>query len=254
MEVATLSDKSRIKAFLLRRDKLLTVIGAIIVFSTFLVREAAREHLKEVADSLSATQNAYLLSQNMVNVVGLEDTSTALEVAAASRKLLANIDKIPVEDGFRPFLPLIAKMLPLIPRWLGEVAFNLDQLSVLATKLKNHDTLNARLDREQKRIEQLRDYYDKMPSMTPAEIMDRKNEEQIVKAWSELEPAFNTFREFAKEYSALQTDIIREAREEKESAERWYTRCTWASYILYSIGWGLGLVGKIYGVGAAAGE
>jgi putative salt-induced outer membrane protein YdiY len=42
--------------------------------------------------------------------------------------------------------------------------------------------------------------------------------------------------------------IFEEARQYKEEKERQYKRWTWATYVLYTLGWTLGLVGSLYGV------
>ena len=57
----------------------------------------------------------------------------------------------------------------------------------------------------------------------------------------------------ADRISKLESGVLSEAPKYREEQERRYAWWNKASYWLYSLGWGLGFIGKIYGVEGAAG-
>jgi hypothetical protein len=65
-----------------------------------------------------------------------------------------------------------------------------------------------------------------------------------------------TVSAFALELKIAQfeDDVMRRARINLQQKRALYDMSTWVSYGLYTIGWGLGLVGKLYGVPTAGDE
>ena len=49
-------------------------------------------------------------------------------------------------------------------------------------------------------------------------------------------------------------DVIVAANKRRESIQFWYEICTWISYCLYALGWGLGLAGRVVGVKGIGGS
>jgi hypothetical protein len=50
-----------VRRFVRNHNRLLTFIGAFIVFTTFIVKEAVRDNLKEYTDSIKIAQNMFIL-------------------------------------------------------------------------------------------------------------------------------------------------------------------------------------------------
>jgi hypothetical protein len=46
----------------------------------------------------------------------------------------------------------------------------------------------------------------------------------------------------------FEDEVMQHARLKLQRKQELYDIFTWVSYVLYAIGWGLGLVGKLYGV------
>jgi hypothetical protein len=86
-----------------------------------------------------------------------------------------------------------------------------------------------------------------------ADLPDRvPNNKIVVKEFYEkLEvSAYGFFRqhlELTDKINGLSERVFRNAKEQEESNKLWYKRCTIASYCPYSLGWGRGLLGKLYG-------
>jgi hypothetical protein len=51
----------QLKRFIHKYDRLLSVLGALIIFLTFLAREGFRDELKELVDSIDAAQSVFLI-------------------------------------------------------------------------------------------------------------------------------------------------------------------------------------------------
>jgi hypothetical protein len=244
---------SQIKRFLKRRDRLLTVVGAIIVFVTFIIREGAREHLKEVADLLGGAQSTYTLLDNIAYATTNDMSSESFGFITTLNDMLPTLQHANWDEIEIAMRQLLFKSQSIFPRFLSISDFRLQQLSSLTEVLKNGQTLELRVSKQLKRVEELQTDFAKMPRLTPTDIADQKNKKAAA-TMEQFIAAMPTLEEFLNELVPLQNDVVSEARKEKEGAERWYTRCTWASYFLYTLGWGLGLIGKVYGVGGTGGE
>src|SRR5262249_8677117 len=70
---------------------------------------------------------------------------------------------------------------------------------------------------------------------------------KIAPLLSETERASDDTRQLAR-------DVLAEAAKERKARETIVSATTWLSYILYTLGWGLGLAGRLYGVSGAPNE
>jgi ABC-type Na+ efflux pump permease subunit len=245
-------DKKRIKRFLRKRDRLLTVIGAIIVFVMFMVREGAREHLKEVADTVAAAESSYALSETIESAV---DADVNLEFKEAAKAVIQETNNPAVLFNRRAaYARIMAKTLPLAPRYLIRLQYSLKELADVADVLKDADGLKSHVREESRLLKVLEDDYDKLPRMTVEEMHDSKNEEKATEAIQGFITMSGTFMTFTLNLDPLHHDVLAEAERQKQQAETWFKWCTWGSYVLYSIGWALGLVGKIFGVKTGGGD
>jgi hypothetical protein len=69
----------------------LTFLGAVIVFSTFIVKEGMREHLKDLSDSINAAQSEYLIRSDTTQANGmLHDILLRLESLQSSSSILGS--------------------------------------------------------------------------------------------------------------------------------------------------------------------
>src|SRR5271154_1439402 len=114
--------KDRVKSFLQKRDKLLTVIGACLVFGTFLVREGAKENLKEVADSRAAVENTYLSSETLRYTA---DVELSYEIRDAINTLPEGTRNLTGDKLDRAYLELLSKLLPLAPKYISSTEYEL---------------------------------------------------------------------------------------------------------------------------------
>lgn len=58
----------RVKRFIHKHDRLLSTLGALIIFFTFLAREGFRDELKELVDSIDAAQSVFLIRSDNLDI------------------------------------------------------------------------------------------------------------------------------------------------------------------------------------------
>jgi hypothetical protein len=239
----------RVKSFLQKRDKLLTVIGAFLVFATFLMREGAKEHLKEVADSRAAVENTYKSSETLRYTT---DVQLSYEIRDAINTLPEGTWNLTGEKQDRAYLELLSKLLPLAPKYISSSEYELRELATIVQKLDEPYGVGLGVIGEWKQLQALEAQYDKMPHLTAQELLDKKNENKAREVLRQAREAYPAFIELTNNIGPMRRAVLTEAAREKKQAEDWYQCSKWASYVFYTIGWGLGLIGKIYGVGGAA--
>ncbi len=237
------------KSFLQKRDKLLTVIGAFLVFATFLMREGAKEHLKEVADSRAAVENTYKSSETLRYTT---DVQLSYEIRDAINTLPEGTWNLTGEKQDRAYLELLSKLLPLAPKYISSSEYELRELATIVQKLDEPYGVGLGVIGERKQLQALEAQYDKMPHLTAQELLDKKNENKAREVLRQAREAYPAFIELTNNIGPMRRAVLTEAAREKKQAEDWYQCRKWASYVFYTIGWGLGLIGKIYGVGGAA--
>jgi hypothetical protein len=69
-----------------------------------------------------------------------------------------------------------------------------------------------------------------------------------------IAPLLNETQKASEDTRQLAKDVLAEATKERKAREKVVNATTWGSYVLYTLGWGLGLAGRVYGVGGTEGE
>jgi hypothetical protein len=237
--------------FIKKHKRWFTFVGAFIVFATFVAKEVVRDDLKDVVSGFENAQTTFALrDQNM----GMTTTMTEIRtrVVALSDKSLPKMpggvwrvsQAYAVVEETRETVELLRQSLVTI--------------TALAQKLPKDEKREAELVECTKLVAQTRDDYGKALDvlkdvLTRAQASKRdltkEDEQRMVSA----ETAYiEVQRQAALRIAAFESGVLSEApkyREEQEYRYAWWNK---ASYWLYSLGWGLGLIGKIYGVEGGA--
>jgi hypothetical protein len=234
----------RLKKLVRRNEKILTFVGALIVFATFVIREGVRERSKESADAMRAATISYTNFKALEYIIAIESTPPDIV------KKMENLSSDRYEDGqerqkaediveVRPYLersPQIAVVESMQANLYVEPFSNIadkrktmEDCSDIVNKA--HDRLNSVpiLSKEQLRamsaakVQEFIDTYERWDGMM---------QKDAGKALQEVE------------------SLKERAQSETERAKRNYELSTLASYVLYTIGWGLGLLAKVFGSGS----
>jgi hypothetical protein len=218
------------RLFFRRHNRLLTFTGALIVFVTFLVKEGKRESLKDLGDSVDAAESVFVIQ------------SDSLSYPLLLTSMEDKINSIVVASHLEPR----EKIVLLFPHPWAQMKG--DAMVTRASKvLDNASRLFEKLPHRSELIgERLHALNDLVAKDEPS-----WSEELGVTRFSTLGTSkvgdLNDLWMLDKQADALANEILLDAEEIRASAERSYATYTWASYGLYTLGWCLGLLGKLYG-------
>jgi hypothetical protein len=252
----------KLKTFLHRHNQLLTVIGALIVFVTYVVNDVHRERLKEMASSIAGAQSFLairadlrLIKEDVEFLKQSESARNAPKIETAKTQAESYVTEMMMLK-FRPLDAILAnanvsldrasQLVRAMPQD-GELDAQLQSLKAEGKALsqKHNATLtNAMLRyRGHFRVEHGTRIPDPLPPLNELKELDRQLDEyqKPIIAWA------NKSLEFA-------SDVVTKAEQTREQAERNYKIYTRAGYFLYTLGWSLALVGKLGGVEGALGH
>lgn len=223
--------------FITKHNRLIVFIGALIVFATFIVREALREELKNFVDSIDSAEGVFVVQHENALMAGR--LAEVLRFVTAAN---ANILK-PPRPGV-PTIDLVAEELHYQDGF-DTVQRMADELAAAGRLLKKmphsrEDALALAGFQSQYDVEVQRFNLYKPPGSATSQL--------------ELEQAFNVIVSIENKLWDIEANLakftasfLEKSIEVKERDERYFEIATWWSYGLYVLGWGLGLVGKLYG-------
>jgi hypothetical protein len=239
-----------------RHNRLLTFVGALIVFTTFVVKEGLRERLKDFVDSVGAADSTFMIR-------GDTNISNSL-----LRSLEEDIGDVERNKAIRETGIVAPSSVHLYYSWrdlsmMGQsIKANLDNVARLMRKLPNQGANIAQLETLKKALEDdgrsLDNLYKALPInpgyrlLFPEKDIIKRMSEQDLQAFDALRKHFHSLESDANRFA---TEVLNISEGLRDKNERSYGIYTWVSYGLYTLGWGLGLVGRLYSVeGLPAGE
>lgn len=210
----------------IRYERTLTLIGALIVFVTFVGKDAIRERYKEQADSILSAVNRF-------SIIG------EVERHGAGQQTIAVWLMYELSSGLAKKEIIGTQLSILFEREINSVA----ELSALGEILKRapEENLKKRLDDTVQRLGALsQDRIGVIGMLAPPDRSTANLDEQV----ESLSAAYDKIED---EVLNLSADVRTFAEKRLESAERHYQWWTWVSYCLYALGWGLALFARLRG-------
>jgi hypothetical protein len=217
------STSQAIKTWYARHQRFLTLSGAVIVFTTFVVKEGFREHLRDLVSSIEAAETNYAIGRGtsrtlreigmVENMVAHLNTSHTTPVGKAADRLKQQVDAEFGElIGTQALLDVNRTLISALP---GQHGYLEDKLSKLDSDLT---TLWGPV------------------------------RSQLVSPWRPLPIDFDSLHDrntsLYYDVAAFSEEILREANAERSVRERYYSVCSVISYGLYTIGWAMTVVGR----------
>lgn len=232
-------------ASLLRRHlRLITFIGALIVFGTFVVNEGLRNQLKDLIDSERTAQQASLndvnASESIASYARIEqkvDSVRALIVGSANAK--------DFPDSYTDQLILVSGRIERCEDILHNIVRLKEQLPKEVASDVGVETAQILIDNAKDLFEASRKaggtlYPD--PTAYGGVQLSPINEALA---------ASQKMKEFV---AATMVTVISHSEEVRKRNEHRLSIWTKASYLLYALGWSLGLIGRLVGVNTGADE
>src|SRR4029077_14868373 len=242
----------RRKSFMKRHGRLLGFVGALIVFVTFILKEGLREHWKDLADALNSAQYVYSIRI---------DTSASNSTLHYMRKQIDDLRALVLSNGKLPSLQslpageIIMENMGRLEMLVDTVEASLANIEVLVDKLPQQDTNRERLHTLNKELVEVRKGSSNVVGLvTPTDLpkdpkkakaafnllLDRAAQEESV-----VGDRAETLDSDAKK---LVSDVLEDAKPTRDRNSRYSDDAWWISATLYSIGWGLGLIARLFHV------
>ena len=242
-------NNTSLKPFLERHSRLLSIAGLVLVFVTFIVKDAIREQLKDSLDSISAAENLYLIR---------EDSAAIKELVTDDDKRLDSVLRSmnPSKDTEKPSQldEMLGKTVER-DRTYTLVESSLENTSRVVETLPDPNSKRVQLLNLKRELEDIRKLdkeaqnitSDFFKNLTIDDVLKNdptKKQEALHKDVELEEPLVSRTFALVIETSQAMNSVTEEARKQYESQERLYKLFTWLSYLLYAAGWGLSVVGQ----------
>ena len=238
-------DAGQVGSFLKRYNKIVAFVGATIVVSTFIVKEAWRENLKSLGDTIETAQNIFTLRSDGVSTTSLLIGLTS-EVEAIRAKISGN------EFGLT--LPGINRTMLMYSGELRQLHTSTDNLSSLIDKLPQQKEHKENLDKSLAQLQREQTAFRHVGELTARAVANEsadgtpsaEDAKAITSAIFQLNLGIS---ELYRSIDSLTSATLADAQAARARQERLFGIATWVSYCLYALGWVFSLIGKLFGVG-----
>jgi hypothetical protein len=248
----------RFGRFVKRHDRWLTLVGAFIVFVTFVMKDGLGEKWRGTAETIDMAEYIYGIRQDTAELRGhLDEIGEQLGQIGGEQSKSRTVP-YHVQRDFQQ----IDNFLGTVNQTLKRERIGLGIIDILANALDDSNPnkqMANQLHREIKSIDSWRAGIGrKMLDANPIISHTHPSDEYLAtfsrNLFPEVERLEYAYNQTSTHLSDLDETIFADA---EKMRERNKVLSKWASGIsafLFAIGWGLGLVGKLYGVPEAATE
>lgn len=222
--------KSSMHAGRSKRVHLLTILGGLIVFVTFVTKEGVVEHWKETVSAVDLAEYRFRANSASTallrHVLGNANTLERIEdkINEHTDQSHVRLEEEHINAGANyDQLMLTAELLKRLP-------YNPEDDSRVHQLLAEGVHVNNAINDAATRLEGA-----------------GHGPPDVVELASEITPLTVSGIAFEAHVVTFVKAIRIKAAEEKEKDEKRLSFATWASYCLYTLGWGLGITAKLFG-------
>jgi hypothetical protein len=232
-------------------SRLLSFVGAVIVFLTFVVKEGLADRWKEDAASVQLARYMYGQARGTSDVldaiyriaehIEAADRAQGLSGSSAPDRLSAQVVNISKAQ-----FDFITAMLDSSHR-------ELESADLLIEKLPSPAADRARYESLQQRLVQVRDLMNGESNRPPSttlpdaekELVEAQNQLKLAMEGGGRDPEWLTVN---REIDRFTGEILSKAEVVRVENEGRGNLAWWLSAVLYTLGWSLALVGRLFGV------
>lgn len=257
-----------LRVFLANHNRTITFIGALIVFTTFIVKEAIGDNIKDLLGDVETAHNVYEIRHDTANLAaqlrvlqeGLQARNTSVESVGIVSQHATNANAY--DQAVRDFEKAASQYVSDVSRYiqaardLENAANSADYGSELMSNIW-HDVNDPRLksyvagvDDRLQEIDRLGLGIDGLLKKEEAALhkLDVRPARSIgVQAESSLANFESRIRELVSDLNTHNEGTLAKAEDQRDKLESTYESTLMISYILYCIGWGFALIGRLYG-------
>jgi hypothetical protein len=220
--------------FFKKRARLISFAGALVVFLTFMVRDAMKDKLKDLVDASVSARSEFFRDEQLIETPAAFDR---VEWALEALRLQLTKDKH-VEGT----LTAEQQEWRLTQQRLNRISELEDAILGFMSAVPDGDRAKqAAIQSELAHLE----------NRTTALMKEVKEGHELVvdsTAYGGHTTPDELSRKIKQECEKLMEDALSYSEEVTERKKHELTICTWASYGLYALGWGLALAGRLFGV------
>jgi hypothetical protein len=226
-----------------KHRRLLTTLGAGIVLLTFVFREGVRENLKDFAETIERG-NKVVKDRSPQQLPDFEVYKKIFEpLFNPATAVLSADEKEKISDGAYSLFQAVNSLEEQLQLNKEMAKFvGIEQSSAIDTAAYSIKVTSG----------QMGSFYVKIDTLVPLELFPNEPEGRVVQSHlspDELKVVIDSIERSNKlNYDATRT-VLFQAEREIVDTRWWYKVATWASYFLYTLGWGIGLIGKLVGLG-----
>jgi hypothetical protein len=228
--------------FFRRHHQQLFLFGTLIVFLTFVSKDALKDHWRGLADSVEATESVLSIRQDVgelwrvVRDIGKNVDSMHTEQLQAKSEILSHsVD--PKNKAIFAALDEEIKKIPLADERSSELATDIGNAR---QKLRNVEDLVSRLPDSAEREKERQRLLDVVGAFQEECFLEQKSE-TFSKCWDRQAALKRDVDEFVKQTIAKGKDT-----------RNWYGMLAnvfgWLSIGLYTLGWSISFLAKKYGI------
>jgi hypothetical protein len=233
------------RAFVERHDALFTTAGALIVFVGFFMKEGVRETTKDLSGSIATANRFYSIYDALNNIAESEFNiaNTVGEIGHVTSPSQAN-DVFAKESSLVSLAPAYSAKLDLERHKFLVTAELLDALPAKPFNLEEQRRELSQALIDDQDVTALKEA---MSSYYAANVSGRKErlDEEKSRVRSLTVHAVRVVLATSSKLRAFTSDVADEAVRQKEEQERKLKSATYTTYGLFTLGWGLGLIGKV---------
>jgi hypothetical protein len=239
---------ARPPSFFRKHSRFLSFVGALIVFATYIIKEGVREDLKDLISSIATAESTFKvradngsIQNQLKSLLGTgwvqPSHSKTSSIGTISREidLYVRNARNSSDDAM-----LYMDRTEELDRKLDSAKGRLQGISELRSKL--YPLIDERNEIANYVIATRYSAADGPPPRKTTATEAQQQLDKIAGVETDTEKLEDTSDSMAQ--IALQ-----DAELQRKNGELLLQRWTWASYGLYTVGWGLGLTGKLYGGG-----
>lgn len=231
----------RFVRWLRKHHRLLTFVGALIVFGTFVVKDALREQLKDLVDSIDSAQSTYVVRMDISRIeLYVKSLNRYVRYGSSSQ----GETKIAQTESLKRDIDDLVGMTQYLAAQVG----NINRLAQKLGSANKKEVTNS-IESINKQHEDLR------ASVTDyVRLAENNDQSRLSEMSSKIDASWHTAETLVTSTPQFAFNLLTSAREVSKRQEERYRFYTWASYFLYALGWSLGLIGRLVGVETGAGE
>ncbi|HEY1648093.1 MAG TPA: hypothetical protein VGF96_08935 [Terracidiphilus sp.] len=249
------------RSFLKRHDKWLSMFGALIVFGTFLIKDALKESAREARDSFESARVNYVSRHNAEEirtavVSGMTDSAKNVDLlieAILNRSDPRKHDFVS-DRSLQFFLDSSDQFIQHAERNIGLASELADRIPSAIAERKTILEMKTRLESTKAKLQDVRQYEERKDIHSEDRSIQKQmpsenSTDEFEARYSEVEHAVVDSMKITQDVTRISDQIVSNAEKEANRLQARYDHYTLASYGLYIFGWTLALAGRLFGVG-----